>query len=101
MRLWCEEFNVSTFVETSAKTSKNVREAFELAVHQWQQLERTTERELRAQGDTIDLTRGIQLHADERSSCCSGIGTGSSSSSSANNSNTNSPRTVNRHERFN
>lgn len=96
--MWCEEFNVSTCIETSAKTSKNVTEAFVLAVRQWQQLERTTERELRIHGDTIDLTRGVHLHENNRSSatCCSGI----SGTNSANNSHTNSPQ-VTRHEVFN
>lgn len=89
--LWCEEFNVSSFIETSAKTSRNVTEAFVLAVRQWQALERTTERELRTHGDTIDLTKGVHLSTDDRSSCCS---------SGSSNSNTNSPRNT-RHEVLN
>ena len=87
--MWCQEFNVSSFIETSAKTSKNVNEAFTLAVRQWQSLEKSTEHELRAHGDTIDLTKGVQLQSD-KSTCCN----------SASFQNTNSPKTT-RHEVFN
>lgn len=72
--VWCQDFNVSSFLETSAKTSKNVSEAFTLAVRQWQLLERSTDRELRAQGDTIDLTRGVQLPHTEKPCCNSSFG---------------------------
>lgn len=69
---WCQEFHITSFIETSAKTSENVIAAFEMAVRQWLKLERTTENSLRAQGETIDLTRSVQLNQNGRSSCCSG-----------------------------
>lgn len=75
--VWCQEFKISSIIETSAKTSKNVAEAFTLAVRQWQQLERTTDRELRAQGDTIDLTRGVHLPQTERPCCNTSFGSNS------------------------
>lgn len=88
--IWCQEFNISSFIETSAKTSKNIVEAFKLAVQQWQALEKSTERALRAHGETIDLTQGVNLQPADKS-CCS--------SSSFTNSNPNSPQTR-RHEVF-
>lgn len=36
---------------------------------QWKKLEKQTEREIRAQGDTIDLTKGVML--PQNRSCCS------------------------------
>lgn len=78
---------ITSFIETSAKSAQNVVAAFELAVRQWQVLERGTERTMRAQGDTIDLTKGVNLGSDQ-SSCCA-----RSSSSSRGNSAQNSPRT--------
>lgn len=69
---WCQEFHITSFIETSAKTSQNVTEAFVMAVRQWLKLERTTENSLRAQGETIDLTRSVQLNQNGRSSCCGG-----------------------------
>lgn len=71
--------------------SKNIVEAFKLAVQQWQALEKSTERALRAHGETIDLTQGVNLQPADKS-CCSG-------SSSNGNSNPNSPQTR-RHEVF-
>lgn len=69
---WCQEFHISSFIETSAKTSQNVNAAFLLAVRQWQNLERSTESAIRRQGDTIDLTKGVQLNSNGKSSCCTG-----------------------------
>lgn len=89
--IWCQEYNISSFIETSAKMSKNIVEAFKLAVQQWQALEKSTERALRAHGETIDLTQGVNLQPADKS-CCSG-------SSSNANSNPNSPQTR-RHEVF-
>ena len=68
---WCQEFHISSFIETSAKTSQNVTAAFILAVRQWQKLERSAENEMRAHGDTIDLTKGVHLNNGEKS-CCGG-----------------------------
>lgn len=70
---WCQEHHVAAFIETSAKTSDNVYEAFALAVKQWQRLEKSTERDLRAQGqDIIDLTQGVNLSANTSRFCCIG-----------------------------
>lgn len=69
---WCQEFHITSFIETSAKTSQNVIAAFEMAVRQWQKLERSTENSLRAQGETIDLTKSVQLNQNVGSSCCAG-----------------------------
>lgn len=70
---WCQEHHVAAFIETSAKTSNNVYEAFALAVKQWQRQEKSTERELRAQGqDIIDLTQGVNLSANTSRFCCIG-----------------------------
>lgn len=85
---WCQEYNISSFIETSAKTSQNVTAAFILAVRQWIKMERLAN-ELNANGDTIDLTRGVRLNANSKS-CCSG------STSSA----SNSPHHSARHERL-
>lgn len=86
--IWCQEYNISSFIETSAKKSKNIVEAFKLAVQQWQVLEKSTERALRAHGETIDLTQGVNLQSADKS-CCS----------SNSISNPNSPQTR-RHEVF-
>lgn len=72
---WCQEFHITSFIETSAKTSENVIAAFEMAVRQWLKLERSTENSLRAQGDAIDLTRSVQLNQNGGSQCCSGSST--------------------------
>lgn len=70
---WCQEQHVSAFIETSAKSSDNVYEAFALAVKQWQRLEKSTERELRTQGqDIIDLTQGVHLGSNPSRFCCIG-----------------------------
>lgn len=61
---------MASFIETSAKTSQNVSAAFKMAVKQWKQFEHNTN--LTKGGDTIDLTRAVNLNDDEQSSCCSG-----------------------------
>uniref|UniRef100_T1H0W3 Uncharacterized protein n=1 Tax=Megaselia scalaris TaxID=36166 RepID=T1H0W3_MEGSC len=66
---WCENNKMFTYLETSSKTATNVTEAFSLAVKQWRKLEKQTERELRDQGDTIDLTKGVTL--PQNRICCS------------------------------
>lgn len=66
---WCQEQNITSFIETSAKTSTNVSAAFTLAVAQWQKFERKAESNMRAQG-TIDLSKSVNLNAS-KSSCCS------------------------------
>lgn len=72
---WCQEHHVASFIETSSKLSTNVNESFVLAVRQWQKLEKSTERDLRAQGDTIDLTKSVNM-IHSRQNCCSGLGFG-------------------------
>lgn len=67
---WCQEFNISSFIETSAKSATNIDEAFELAVKQWRKMERLSEREMREQGDTIDLMRTIPMAANAKRNCC-------------------------------
>lgn len=79
---WCQEYHISSFIETSAKTSSNVYEAFILAVKQWQKLEKCTEKEMRAHGDTIDLTKSVRLQGQTRNCCNIGMG-GSRSNSPA------------------
>uniref|UniRef100_A0A0K8TS83 small monomeric GTPase n=1 Tax=Tabanus bromius TaxID=304241 RepID=A0A0K8TS83_TABBR len=91
---WCQELHVSSFIETSAKNATNVHEAFVLAVRQWQRLEKSTEREMHAHGETIDLTKSVKLPS-QKISCCAAAG-------SAQNSRSNSPAMFsnNRHENF-
>lgn len=67
---WCQDFHVPSFIETSSKNAVNVTEAFELAVSQWKRRERMSEREMRASGDTIDLTKSIPLDNNSNKSCC-------------------------------
>lgn len=67
---WCQEFHVVSFIETSAKTSENVSEAFLMAVREWKKFERNTD--LVDGSNRIDLTRTVQLDARGKSSCCSG-----------------------------
>lgn len=85
---WCDEFQIASLIETSSKTATNVTEAFTLAVRHWQKLEKATEREMRQNGDTIDLTRAIRLPTSRF--CCGGSVLGDAENSSS--SNTNSPR---------
>lgn len=67
---WCQEFHVVSFIETSAKTSQNVSTAFIMAVKQWKKFEHNSD--LARGGETIDLTRTVNLDGSERTSCCSG-----------------------------
>ncbi len=67
----CQEYNISSYIETSAKNSTNVYEAFVMGVRQWQKSENITERELNQNGDTIDLTKPISLKSNS-GFCCSG-----------------------------
>lgn len=89
---WCQEYHINVFLETSSKNCINVDAAFFKAVKHWQRLEKSTEKELRAQGDTIDLTTGVQLPNQSNRYCCSGI------SFSGDNSRSNSPATSARNE---
>lgn len=67
---WCQEFQVVSFIETSAKTSENVSAAFIMAVREWKKCERNSD--LIDGNGRIDLTRSIQLDAKGKSTCCSG-----------------------------
>lgn len=72
---WCKEYNVESFIETSAKQAVNITEAFSQAVRQWRVLDRIATNDLRA-GDTIDLMqRPISIGSPRHSSnCCGGGG---------------------------
>lgn len=80
---WCKEYNIASFIETSAKQAVNITEAFSEAVRQWKVLDRIAASELRA-GDTIDLMqRPITIGASPKhSSCCGGGGGGGSRTAS-------------------
>ncbi|XP_055299723.1 ras-related protein Rab-9B [Sitodiplosis mosellana] len=67
---WCQEFQVVSFIETSAKTSENVSAAFILAVREWKKFERITD--MTDGEDAIDLTRSVHLNGRGKSSCCTG-----------------------------
>lgn len=73
----CQEFNITSYIETSAKNSTNVYEAFTMGVRQWKKSEKITDRELNEHGDTIDLMKPVTLKNDKF--CCFG------STSSSNN----------------
>ncbi|XP_033227348.1 ras-related protein Rab-9A-like [Belonocnema kinseyi] len=67
---WCAENGNLPFVETSAKTAKNVEEAFGSAVAAWIKLEAKMERPLLT--DTVDLSK---QQSPQRASCCMPIST--------------------------
>lgn len=67
-KAWCQEYHITSFIETSARTSQNVTAAFISAVQQWQNQERYAER--MNLNDTIDLTKSVQLNRREKNSCC-------------------------------
>ena len=71
---YCEENQIATFIETSAKTSDNVQEAFALAVKQYLKMEKCTE-QTHGHG-TIDLTQKINLNGNNGKNCCGGLTTG-------------------------
>lgn len=72
---WCREYNVTSFIETSAKQAVNITEAFTLGVRQWRALDRISHRELLDHSDTIDLMQrpisiGASGNGGSQSSCC-------------------------------
>ncbi|XP_022900423.1 ras-related protein Rab-9A [Onthophagus taurus] len=70
LEAWCNENNISSFIETSAKSSNNVQEAFKMAVQFWLRAESRADRnENHSCDDTIDLRK---KNGDNRTSCCSG-----------------------------
>lgn len=84
---WCKEYNIASFIETSAKQAVNITEAFSEAVRQWKVLDRIATSELRA-GDTIDLMQRpitIGASASRSSNCCGSSGRNSPSISSREN----------------
>lgn len=84
----CQEFNITSYIETSAKNSTNVYEAFVLGVRQWQRSEKITERDLNAHGDTIDLTKPVTLKNEKF--CCFGTSSNNVERSALNDSETDS-----------
>lgn len=76
---WCQANNISSHIETSAKQSKNVTQAFALAVQQWLRMERHADRE-QGRTDLVDLTKRVNV-SGSNGGCC---GSGSSSSSNQN-----------------
>lgn len=71
MESWCNENSVVCCLETSAKNSSNVQEAFNLAVQYWLRMEKTADREA-CLCDTVDLQRNKP--PENRNSCCLGSG---------------------------
>lgn len=74
---WCMEQSIASHIETSSKTATNVSDAFVLGLRQWKAMECVAEAEQRQNGDTIDLTRPIQLM--KRRNCCTGGGSSKTS----------------------
>lgn len=75
---WCDVNQISSHIETSAKQSKNVTEAFGLAVKQWIRMERSADREQRGV-DLVDLTRRVNV-SGSNGGCCGGSGNSSGGS---------------------
>ncbi|XP_026467898.1 ras-related protein Rab-9A-like [Ctenocephalides felis] len=65
---WCNDNHITCFIETSAKTSQNVLEAFTLAVRQWLSYDRKAESISGTDPLTVDLKSQRKVAAD--SSCC-------------------------------
>lgn len=68
---WCEANNIGNWIETSAKHSSNVHEAFVMAVKQWQRCEGQNDREMRERGLTVDFNTRVTL-PETSNSCCGG-----------------------------
>lgn len=84
---WCKEYNIASFIETSAKHAVNITEAFTEAVRQWRILDRKAAIDLREDGDTINLMqRPITIGASGRGQggCCGGGGSNSAKASDFN-----------------
>jgi len=81
--LWCQDNHIASFIETSAKASSNVNEAFTLAVRKWQHSEKSADR---ANGgrDLIDLTKRVNI-SSTTAGCCGGSGGSSNSEPRGNN----------------
>uniref|UniRef100_A0A6M2DJ54 small monomeric GTPase n=1 Tax=Xenopsylla cheopis TaxID=163159 RepID=A0A6M2DJ54_XENCH len=69
---WCNENHITCFIETSAKTSQNVLEAFTLAVKQWLLYDRKAELVARADPLTVDLKSQSKISTDSGGCCGSG-----------------------------
>lgn len=67
---WCQTNHIAAFIETSAKASHNVPEAFAMAVRKWLQAERNADR---ADGDRdlIDLAKRVNISSSS-TGCCGG-----------------------------
>lgn len=82
---WCKEYNIASFMETSAKHAVNITEAFTEAVRQWRILDRKAAIDLREDGDTINLMqRPITIGASggRQGGCCGGSGGSNSAKAS-------------------
>lgn len=78
---WCDVNQISSHIETSAKQSKNVSEAFAMAVQQWIRMERYADRR-QAGTDLVDLTRRVNVTGSSGGCCGGGGASGNSNSSS-------------------
>lgn len=68
---WCQSNQIASFIETSAKASHNVPEAFAMAVRKWLAAERTADRTDGAGRDLIDLTKRVNI-SNSNTGCCGG-----------------------------
>lgn len=85
---WCQLNNIPNLIETSAKNSSNVHEAFVIAVKQWKRYEGQNERETREHGLTVDYNTRVTL-PESSSSCCGKSGSNNRSRLSNSNSDNN------------
>lgn len=69
METWCNENNIASGIETSAKNASNVQDAFRIAVQHWLKSENRADRNDCNYNDTVDLSR---KHNENRNSCCVG-----------------------------
>ncbi|XP_077283059.1 RAS oncogene family member Rab9 [Arctopsyche grandis] len=69
---WCSEYRISSFIETSAKTSNNVVQAFKMAVQRWLALERMAEKDMRALTNTDSINLENTPKQENKIPCCVG-----------------------------
>lgn len=56
METWCNDNNIASCLEASAKNASNVQEAFQIAVKYWAKVESRHDRDRASLDDTVDLT---------------------------------------------